>query len=180
MFLANVAASGLYYIPDSLRPILRIRQTTFHDVQNDEDKPNEADQLSDRTRALEAFLEAPFSEVAPYNRYVAGLAEFDTHQGVKGREFDRVMAIMDDSESRGFMFKYEKLFGAEALSDTDVRNTVEGKETSLGRTRRLLYVTASRARKSLALLVYSADPQAVYATVLRNGWFDEGEIVLLP
>jgi DNA helicase-2/ATP-dependent DNA helicase PcrA len=70
---------------------------------------------------------------------------------------------MDDSESRGFMFKYEKLFRAGALSEVDVRNVKEGKGT-LDRTRRLLYVTASRARKSLALL-----PQAIRDTVLRNG-----------
>jgi DNA helicase-2/ATP-dependent DNA helicase PcrA len=177
--LANVAASGLFYIPDSLRPILRLRQAPFYDAQDYEREPNEADQLSDRAKALEAFLEAPFSEVPPYARYVAGLAEFDTHQGVKGREFDRVMAIMDDSESRGFMFKYEKLFGAEGLSDTDRRNVKDGKETSLDRTRRLLYVTASRARQSLALLLYSANSQAVRDTVLRNGWFRDEEVILL-
>ena len=37
--------------------------------------------------------------------YFSGKARFDTHQGVKGREFDRVMVIMDDSEAKGFTFK---------------------------------------------------------------------------
>ena len=178
--LESVAASGLFYIPDSLKPILRLRQAEIRDAQEDEGELNEADELSEKARALEAFLDAPFSQVAPYAQYVAGLAEFDTHQGVKGREFDRVMVLMDDVESRGFMFKYEKLFGAEAPSDTDKKNEREGKGTSLDRTRRLLYVTASRAQKSLAMLLYSASPQTVRETVVRNGWFDEGEIVLLP
>lgn len=177
--LKNVAASGLLHVPDSLKPILRLHQMAFEDDQASE-APNEADQLSDRAKALEAFLEAPFSEVEPYARYVTGLAEFDTHQGVKGREFDRVMAIMDDAESRGFLFKYEKLFGAEALSEIDVKNAREGKETTLDRTRRLLYVTSSRARKSLALMLYSANPQAVRDAVLREGWFRRNEVILLP
>ena len=46
-------------------------------------------------------------------------APFDTHQGVKGLEFPRVFVVIDDEAARGFMFSYEKLFGARAMTSTD-------------------------------------------------------------
>jgi DNA helicase-2/ATP-dependent DNA helicase PcrA len=128
--------------------------------------------------ALESFLNAPFSQVLPFAIYVDDLAPFGTHQGVKGLEFDRVMVIMDDSEARGFMFGYEKFLGAKERSATDLKNESEGKETTLDRTSRLFYVTCSRAKSSLALVAYSANPEAVKSHVLKNGWFDDKEIVL--
>ncbi len=102
---------------------------------------------------------------------------YDTHQGVKGREFDRVMVLMDASETRGFMFDYEKLFGVKAPTAADEKYVLEGKETTLDRTRRLFYVTCSRARKSLAIVAYSEAPELVSRTMITNGWFDEREIV---
>ena len=88
------------------------------------------------------------------------------------------MVVMDGEEERGFMFDYEKLFGAKQLSANDQRNLNEGKETSLDRTRRLFYVTCSRTKKSLALVAYSTAPALVRETVLRNGWFAEEEIIV--
>ena len=122
----------------------------------------------------------PFSEIIAYASYVDGTAPFGTHQGVKGLEFDRVMVIMDDSEARGFLFRYEKLLGGKAPSATDQKNVTEGKETSIDRTRRLFYVTCSRAKKSLALVAYSADPDAVKSQVLQNGWLGQDEVVTIP
>jgi len=51
------------------------------------------------------------------------------------------MIILDDNEARGFMFSYEKLFKAKALTETDEKNRLEGKDTSLDRTCRLFCVT---------------------------------------
>jgi DNA helicase-2/ATP-dependent DNA helicase PcrA len=125
---------------------------------------------------LLGFLETPFKQVGLYEMYVSSRAPFDTHQGVKGREFDRVMVIMDDAEARGFMFGYEKLFGVKEPSATDIKNVREGKETGKDRTRRLFYVTCSRAKKSLSLVAYTENPAAVKAHVLKLGWFEENEI----
>ena len=56
-------------------------------------------------------MDLPIEMVKIYNNYVNQNTRFDTHQGVKGLEFDRVMVIIDDSESKGNMFSYDKLFG---------------------------------------------------------------------
>jgi DNA helicase II / ATP-dependent DNA helicase PcrA len=88
------------------------------------------------------------------------------------------MVLMDTLETRGFMFDYEKLFGVKPQTDADERNVREGKETSLDRTRRLFYLTCSRARKSLAVVAYSEAPEVVRTNVISNGWFRENEILL--
>jgi DNA helicase-2/ATP-dependent DNA helicase PcrA len=174
--LENIAASELFVIPDSLKPLLALKQkhVTGSQVPVDDD----ADRLPETVAALEKFLEAPFSEVLPYSRYVADIAPFDTHQGVKGLEFERVMVLMNDSEARGFLFGYEKFFGAEERSAADIKNASEGKETTFDRTRRLFYVTCSRARGSLALVMYSTNTAAVQSHVLQARWFEKEEVVL--
>jgi DNA helicase-2/ATP-dependent DNA helicase PcrA len=132
--------------------------------EKDDDLPQ--DRQSERALAIETFLTAPFSQVAPLAQYLRGEAPFDTHQGVKGLEFDRVMVIMDDIDAKGFLFKYEDLFGGKAAGD----KTLEG-------TKRLFYVTCSRAKKSLALVAYTRDPQRIRNYVLSEGWFAADEIV---
>ncbi len=39
--------------------------------------------------ALRRALDALFPEIERYHRYVLGASQFDTHQGVKSREFPR-------------------------------------------------------------------------------------------
>ena len=78
--------------------------------------------------AWKQVLKVPFSQIKAYSNYVAGRSGFMTHQGVKGLEFPRVMVIIDDSEAKGFMFSYEKLFGVKNKTQTDKKNEIEGKE----------------------------------------------------
>ena len=170
---ANIAKTNLFSIPESLKAALAAAEAAPTEKADDE----EADPIGDQIAALVAFLNCSFSEIAPYAAYVAHEAPFDTHQGVKGLEFERVMVLMDDEEARGFLFGYGKLLGAKTPTATDVKNAQEGKETSVDRTRRLFYVTCSRARSSLALVAYSPNPNAVREHVIANEWFAADEVL---
>ncbi|MNL57233.1 hypothetical protein D3C87_1807800 [compost metagenome] len=77
------------------------------------------------------------------------------------------------------MFSYDKLFGIKAKTDADIKNEEEKKDTSNDRTRRLLYVTCSRAEESLAIVTYSSNPQLLAKNLLDEGWFEDDEIVFL-
>lgn len=55
----------------------------------------------------------------------------------------------------------------------------EGRETSIDRTLRLLYVTCTRAKHSLALLMYTVNPEKEKATALAKGWFNDDEISIM-
>lgn len=166
-----VAEHQLFDIPESLESFVSEKTTDF--VAPDEnEKPGVVG-------AWRAFLEAPFSQIRPYVEYISDDAIFDTHHGVKGLEFKRVMVLMDDEESRGFLYSYEKLFGVTEKTDTDKRNESEGKETGIDRTRRLLYVTCTRAEQSLALVVYSDAPERAVEFAITQGWFQENEVSIL-
>lgn len=162
--LRSVASSNLLVVPESLRA--HAYRDASQEVDGPED-PNETDRQTERAAAIDAFLTAPASQIEPFAAYVSGRARFDTHQGVKGLEFDRVMVIMDDEEARGFTFKYENLFGGKGAGEPSVENT-----------RRLFYVVCSRAMKSLALVAYTDAAERVRQFVLSEGWFMAEEVVM--
>jgi DNA helicase-2/ATP-dependent DNA helicase PcrA len=172
-----ISRTGLFEVPESLRPFAAREERIGKAVKAGRTLPTDDEEQSDPVLAAWArFLQAPFPQIAPYEEYVSGRAAFTTHQGVKGLEFPRVMVIMDDSEARGFTFNYEKLFGAKDKSRTDPENEGAGKESSIDRTRRLFYVTCSRAKESLAIVAYSSDPGKIKDYVIREGWFEPGEV----
>lgn len=152
----NVAETGLFVLPDLLRIALAGVEAEATDGDEEEQ--------TDRAKGIEKFLATPFGQVRAYAKYVSGKARFDTHQGVKGLEFPRVMVIMDDHEARGFTFNYDKLFSGGA------------EDSQTASTRRLFYVTCSRAERSLALVAYAENPERVRNHLLANGWFKPEEI----
>lgn len=130
-------------------------------------------------RGWSHLFDTPWQQIARYRSYLNGEAELATHQVVKGSEFPHVMVVMDDHEARGFMFSYDKVFGAEPLSKGDNENIAEGKETTVDRTLRLLYVTCSRAEESLALVLWASNRAAAAEAIKETGWFKPTEIALL-
>jgi DNA helicase-2/ATP-dependent DNA helicase PcrA len=167
--LRMIADDGLFAVPDTFAPIL------YHaDVPEDKDEVTSLGTEDDRNRETDAWndaLCAPFSQFASYVEYISDRSPFGTHQGIKGLQFPRVMVILDDNEARGFMFSYDKLLGAKAPTATDEKNRQEGKDTSIERTRRLFYVTCSRAQESLAVVVYTNEVDAVVGYLTGTGWF---------
>lgn len=172
--LQPIAESNLLEIPDALKPFVNASTPYKLPVEDQDDE--------DGDETLAAWREALTSRLGHielYDKYIRGQAAFDTHQGVKGLEFPNVMVIIDDEEARGFLFSYDKLFGAKGKSDSDIKNEAQGLETTIDRTSRLFYVTCSRAEQSLAIVAYTSDVQAVRSRVIGEGWFSEDEIEIL-
>lgn len=172
--LKEVHRSGLFPLPETLAVIA---------ARKEENEYQESDAENDLNPTIEAWdnaLKAKFSELKEYVQYISDESEFGTHQGIKGLEFPRVMVILDDKEARGTTFSYDKLFGAKPLTSSDLRNQQEGRDTGIDRTKRLFYVTCSRAEESLAIIAYTDNPTEIARTALQQGWFDEGEIINIP
>ncbi|MBI2265695.1 MAG: AAA family ATPase [Armatimonadetes bacterium] len=167
--------NGLFAIPNVFAPIL------YHaDTSGEKEEPDPTDAEDDKNPAIDAWREAllaPFSQLQAYVDYIFDRSPFGTHQGIKGLQFPRVTVILDDNEARGFMFSYDKLLGAKAPTETDEKNRLEGKDTSIDRTRRLFYVTCSRAQESLAVIVYTKVADKVASYLSKLGWFEDDEIV---
>lgn len=185
--LNYVATSRLFVIPDSLAafvewesdiapsPTLVENQGESVEGGSEEDKA----EVNEEIEAWRSFLQTPFDQIESYAAYVGGTSPFETHQGVKGLEFPRVMVIISDEEARGFLFSYDKLFGAKEKSKTDLEREDAGQETSIDRTRRLFYVICSRAMDSLAIVAYSENPGVVAAQVTARQWFAVEEVEML-
>jgi DNA helicase-2/ATP-dependent DNA helicase PcrA len=159
-------------LPDRLIAALLLGATT-------DAFPDTSDRDALETHAYRILLGRRLSEMEAFAGYTEGLSPFDTHQGVKGLEFPRVMVILNDEEAGGFLFSYEKLLGVKPPSDNDMKNQRDGKDDSLARTRRLLYVTCSRAEESLAIVVYTTRPDLAKARVTEAGWLHPSEIEVI-
>jgi len=122
-----------------------------------------------------ALFACPWSQLQQYSHYLSGNSLLATHQVVKGSEFLHVMVVMDDKLAGSNQISYDKIFGGMDLGKTDRENIEKGKETTIDRSLRLLYVTCSRAQESLALVLWSSDPDAALARIEASGWFGEGE-----
>jgi len=172
--LQFVAKSKLFTIPEMLHSIANRTEEEQHIAEQGEGTEDRDDLID----TWDYALSGSFSQIEAFDEYFSEDSKFGTHQGVKGLEFPRVMVIIDDEEARGFLFSYEKLFGAKELTKTDNDNQHAGKDTSLDRTRRLFYVACSRAEKSLAIVAYTQAPALVKSYVLSEGWFEEEEVII--
>lgn len=177
-------------VRDVMRPLLEAGvfevDTRFAAAFNDESEPppepvgrGKEDKEIKRRRGWCALFDTAWEEIGRYRQYLRGEAELATHQVVKGSEFPHVMVVMDDLEAKGSGFSYERVFGVEAPNESDLESIEKGDETSVDRTLRLLYVTCSRAEESLALVLWSKNPQVAREAVLNTGWFEREEIEVL-
>jgi DNA helicase-2/ATP-dependent DNA helicase PcrA len=130
--------------------------------------------------ALTALLATPAAQMLGYRRYITNVSPFETQQGIKGAQFQRVLVVLDDAESDYNLFSYGKYFGLEPLSDTDQENLAAGKDSVLGRTRRLFYVCCSRAVKDLAVVFFVPNVAIARDVVIAKGSFEPNDVVILP
>lgn len=149
------------------------------DVGLEEEDEEDGEERSKEIAAMERFLACPVRQFVAYETYVAEESPFRTQQGIKGAEFDRVLVVLDDEEGTHNQFSYEKYLGLKPLSDTDVKNEREGKDTTVKRTRRLFYVSCTRALKDLAVVLFTADADAAAATLRGAGLFPPDAVHVL-
>lgn len=173
--LSPIVHSGLF---ESDKRLL----AAFNDTQPPPDapEPRQKESVENRlARGWHALFASPWIQVRRFKTYLSGNSHLATHQVVKGSEFKHVMVVMDDEDAGGFLFSYDRLFGA-PLGASDLKNVEENKETSIDRTLRLLYVTCSRAKESLALVLWTRDAGYALAYAHKSKWFLPEEIQAIP
>lgn len=142
----------------------------------DEDVEPDEEEADKEVNAMEAFLSCPASQFWGYRQYLDDESPFSTQQGIKGAEFNRVLVVLDDEEGTHTQFSYDKYLGIKALSDRDLKNIEEGKETVVDRTRRLFYVCCTRALTDLVVVLFSGDPGLAEQRVREANIFPDTSI----
>jgi len=143
---------------------------------DNDDDAQEDDESDKELASMDTFLACPASQLLAYQTYITERSPFWTQQGIKGAEFDRVLVVLDDAESGHFQFSYEKYLGLKAPSDNDRKHIDAGEETTVDRTRRLFYVSCTRALKDLAVVLFTADPGQAEAHVRQLDLFEDDAI----
>lgn len=181
--LEVISEHNLLKIPEKLQSFLPTSDENNSELEVEQSPPiseveNESDELDDNEiSAWAEALETDFFQIRNYKDYVDENSIFRTHQGVKGNEFERVMVIMDDGEAGGFLFSYEQYFGAKEISKASQKKLDAGEEIGLDRTRRLFYVTSTRAKSSLAHVIYTSDVEKVKANLIEKKFAIADEII---
>ncbi|WP_280541495.1 UvrD-helicase domain-containing protein [Chromohalobacter sp. 11-W] len=179
--LEVLAEHKLLRIPEKLQSFVANLKETDTESKSDQKarsevglEPEERD--DSEIAAWADALESDFFQIQNYKDYIDENSIFRTHQGVKGNEFERVMVVMDDDEAGGFLFSYEQYFGAKKLSQASQKKQDAGEETGLDRTRRLFYVTSTRAKNSLLHVIYTSDVSKVRENLIERKFARDEEI----
>ncbi len=125
------------------------------------------------------FLNCSANQVLSYRTYIEEQSPFATQQGIKGAEFDRVLVVVDDEESTTTSFSYGKYFDMVPLSETDIDNIQNGRDSVVDRTRRLFYVCCSRAVQDLAVVIFTEDTEMMRSAIETKGFFPSNDIHVL-
>ena len=180
--LEVIAANKLLRIPEKLKSFVATYDEIEFGIDSGQVRAMQADDQEHEENEITAWaeaLETNFFQIENYKNYIDNNSIFRTHQGVKGNEFERVMVIMDDNEAGSFLFSYEQYFGVKEPSKSSQEKFKSGEETGLDRTRRLFYVTSTRAKNSLAHVIYTSDPVKVKANLIERKFAREDEVILL-
>ena len=113
----------------------------------------------EESESFELFFNIKLSQIIPYAKYIDNLSEFKTHHGVKGLEFDNVMAIIDNDTKWRTYDETNFFVAGKANKDT----------------LRLLYVICTRAKQNLAVILYTDTTK----NQLNQNWFNDEEIISL-
>lgn len=170
--LRHALEEGIIPLDPRLRTHLRGHNgfDFLEQMQNEEgpEPEEESEGLPEETRrerlrtlaeVIESFLACPAGQLRAYHDYLKGRSPYGTQHGVKGAEFERVLVMLEDYRSRWNKYSYEKLLGLRDLSDTDRKNIEQDREDTAERTRKLFYVACSRATRSLAVVLFTKDPE---------------------
>jgi len=132
----------LAYIDDSTLIVKPTRLRRLESLLTEPDPDMEL--VSPPKRAfINAMKTVPYREVVAFTNYYDEHTPFSTKHGVKGAEYPSVLVVIDDSLWPKYRF-------ASVFSDSDPTSPQR-----LARSRRLLYVCFSRAKRDLAVLCLS-------------------------
>lgn len=102
-----------------------------------------------------------YEQIINLYRFEQDFTPYSTQHGIKGAEFNNVFVILDNGKWNKYNFKY--LF----------ENTA-GKESIIDRTRKMFYVSCSRAKDSL--IVYYNNPSNEVLNKVKK-WFGENNLI---
>lgn len=136
------------------------------------------EEYDDKTHALDKgrwladeFFQMKTNELATYIDFLNDKTPFSTQHGVKGEEYPKVCVVFDDTEAGWYNYSFTKML-TPATSG-------EGTEGQMERSRKLAYVSFSRAVEQLKIVLFSLKPQDAKSELVGSGLFSDDQIYLV-
>lgn len=108
----------------------------------------------------DSLFQMPPGPVARYAEYIDNNTAYSTQHGVKGEEYEKVMVVYDDVEAAWNNYSFNKvLTPLTAGEPTDRQRSI---------TQKLAYVSFSRAREDLRVLMFTANPEGARAELIDS------------
>lgn len=109
-------------------------------------------------------------ELRSYCDFISENTPYSTQHGVKGEEFSDVLVVYDDVEAGWNLYNFTKL-----LTPQTAGEPTDGQRE---RGRKLAYVSFSRARENLRILLFTPDPQKAKNELIQKGLLHEEQITI--
>lgn len=116
------------------------------------------------------FQMAP-EPVSRYADYLVNNTAYSTQHGVKGEEYEKVIVVYDDVEAAWSQYSFSKTLTPQTSGDPTAR------QRSV--TQKLAYVSFSRAREDLRVLLFTADPEGARAELIGSELLVSSQIRIL-
>ena len=118
------------------------------------------------------FFLMKIEEIVRYSDFTRENTVFSTQHGVKGEQYENVLAVFDDIGADWSNYSFTKTL-------TPISTGKEAKDTQQSRTTRLAYVCFSRAIKDLRIAMFTPNPAGAKDELVKKGLFkaDQVEIV---
>lgn len=127
------------------------RAETFYEGLHNIDK---GDWLAD------SLFTMPPGTVSRYADYLNSNTAYSTQHGVKGEEYSKVLVVYDDVEAAWNQYSFSKtLTPLTAGEPTDRQRSI---------TQKLAYVSFSRAREDLRVVLFTTDPEGAQAELIER------------
>jgi len=119
----------------------------------------------------DAFFNTHTQELDAYVDFVCENTVFSTQHGVKGEEYNDVLAVFDDVEAAWNQYSFTKLLAPGVHGDP-----TEGQKR---RSYRLAYVSFSRAIENLKIFLFTLTPDDVRREIVVSGLCSEEQITVV-
>jgi len=151
--LRHCAKTRLIKVSDRLREHLA-REPRAEEYDESLHAQEKGDWLAD------GFFAMKPNEIAPYAKYLLENSAFSTQHGVKGEEYRRVLVLYDDIEAKWNVYNFNKML----TPDTCGAPT----EGQLEKSRKLAYVSFSRAEDELGIILFTPNPEGAKTEMISR------------
>jgi DNA helicase-2/ATP-dependent DNA helicase PcrA len=108
----------------------------------------------------DSLIQMPPGPVAHYAEYIANNTAYSTQHGVKGEEYEKVMVVYDDVEAAWNNYSFNKVLTPLTAGEPTDRQ--------LSITQKLAYVSFSRAKEDLRVLMFTANPEDARTELINS------------